>query len=580
MSQNENGSTPGAPVEEIQRDWHGLTLRLQQLETECGALERENQDLRSLVERVIEHRQKSHGELVNLLATLVTKLPINDVGVVVARLVEHNVHVNEVCASLAKGKLDDNMLQPAILKQIDKTKRDLLAAIKTAVADLMAQDAPFEAGLLESLGEQPENFFSPAFSRANRGFVKAQVPRERIIREFGEESLIFFKDVTTDVKFNPRPKPEEIMLAFKPDFAELLAQNPGAVGARRAEFEALHQAISQSREPSEKSRAQKSAFLRLSFFLELLHYYENQSTESPDVVFAQRLPPLIEQLVITGDSETLDEKLVESAEKLLAYIISEDQRKAVVNNIGKPGGLARILRYTLTFRMEELSDIDPLTVECIKQIIPQGVVPTSRSIATVLRLFNPHMQKSCIRAIMVTDRLRKEAAEKLGKAVAKELGLEEMAARITEQTTLSPEREREHAWNHIKDLIASRATPNEVIATIRKRLHGNYDADEVKACWIVLTDADPMVFVRVFCLFPYLPDGQPDPLARAILETFVTRLTHEKYAEVYTKTVHALKNLFKVKADSPALVNFISLTKWVDPVAAERISQDIGMSAH
>ncbi len=48
-------------------------------------------------------------------------------------------------------------------------------------------------------------------------------------------------------------------------------------------------------------RAQKNAFLRLSFILELLHYYDNQSTESPDVVFAQRLPPLIEQLVIAGE---------------------------------------------------------------------------------------------------------------------------------------------------------------------------------------------------------------------------------------------------------------------------------------
>jgi len=187
------------------------------------------------------------------------------------------------------------------------------------------------------------------------------------------------------------------------------------------------------------------------------------------------------------------------------------------------------------------------------------------------------MQQACIRAIAVTDRLRKEDAEKLGKAVATELGLKDVLNQLTEKSTLSPERERQLAWDHIKDMIGSRAAPNEVLASIRKRLHGQYDADEVKACWLVLTEADAMVFVRVFCLFPYLPDGQADPLARPVLETFVTRLTHEKYAAVYAKTVHALRNLFKVKADSPALVNFIALVKWVDAPAAEKISKDVGL---
>jgi hypothetical protein len=56
-------------------------------------------------------------------------------------------------------------------------------------------------------------------------------------------------------------------------------------------------------------------------------------------------------------------------------------------------------------------------------------------------------------------------------------------------------------------------------------------------------------------------------------------LTHEKYAAIYAKVLNALKNLFKVKADSPALVNFIALTKWVDPAAAQKIATDIGMVA-
>ena len=577
MADEQDNTIALVSVAKIQKEWADLTLRMAEAETALLAAQQENKSLRSLLERVIEQRQKSHGELVNLLTTLVSKLPLNDVGVIIARLVEHNAHVTEISASLVKGKFEDNALQPALLKSLDKTKRDLTEAFKPEVERLIKLDAPFEAGVLESLLEKPDNFFSPAIARANRAFVKGQIPRERALKEFGADALIFFKDVTTDVKFNPRPKPEEIMLVFKPEFAELLRQNPAVCTERRKELEALHEKIRQSRENCEKSRAQKNAFLRLSFFLELLHYYENQSTESPDVVFAQRLPPLIEQLVITGERDTLDEKLVEAVEALLVLIISTDHRKAVINNIGKAGGLPRTLRYTLAFRLEKFSDVDPLTVECVKHLIPQGSSPAPATLAAVLRLFSSEMQQTTIRAITVTDRLRKEDAAKLAKAVAQELGLKEVFERLNEQSTLSPERERQLAWDHIKDLIGTRTTPNEVIATIRKRLHGRYDADEVKACWLVLTEADPMVFVRVFCLFPYMPDGQTDPLARPILETFVTRLTHEKYAAVYAKTVHALRNLFKVKADSPALVNFIALVKWVDTVAAEKISKDVGM---
>jgi hypothetical protein len=576
MSEPQDQTIAFVSVEKIQRDWRDLTLKVAQAETECRALEAENKELRKLVQKTIEHRQKSHTELVTLLTTLVSKLPINDVGVLIARLMEHNQSVAEVCAGLIKGKLDDAVLQPALLKSLDKTKRDLTDAFKPEVETLLKLDTPYETTVLQSLLAKPDNFFTPATTRANRAFVKGQLPRERILREFGEAALLFFKDLTTDVKNNPRPKPEEIMLAFKPEFAELLAQNPNAAGGKKAELEALCAKVKTSRETTETARAQKVAFLRLSFFLELLHYYENQSTESPDVVFAQRLPPLIEQLVITGERDSLDEKLVVAAEALLALIINPDHRKAVINNIGKGGGLPRTLRYTLAFRAEQLTDVDPLTVECVKHLIPQGKAPDAKALAAVLKMFNAHMQQSCIRAISVTDRLRKEDAAALGKVVATELGLKSVLEQLAEKSALTPEKEREHAWNSIKDMIGSRATPADIIAAIRKRLHGHYDSDEVKACWLVLTEADAMVFVRVFCLFPYSPDGQADPLGRPILETFVTRLTHEKYADTYKKVVNALKNLFKVKADSPALVNFLALVKWVDAASAERIAKDIG----
>ena len=143
---------------------------------------------------------------------------------------------------------------------------------------------------------------------------------------------------------------------------------------------------------------------------------------------------------------------------------------------------------------------------------------------------------------------------------------------------LSPEKEQQLVWERIKELIASRASPSEITAAIRSRLHAKYDSDEVKMSWLTLTESDAMTLVRVFCLMPYLPDGQTDPIARAILESYATRLTHEKYAATYTKVVGALRNLFKVKADSPTLVNFITLVKWVDVESAARLAKDIGMN--
>ena len=572
MSDPEKAAGPLPSLEEIQRDWHDLTLRMQQSETECRALEQENKALRSLLEKVVEHRKKSHGELVNLITTLVTKLPINDVGVIVSRLVEHTAAVNEVSAALIHGKNEETLLQPAILKVLDRTKRDLTAAVQPLVEELIRLETPLDPAMLRGLAENPESFFNPANVRASRAFVKGQVPREQILKEFGDEALCFFKDLTTDPKHNPRPRPEEIMLGFKGDFEELLQQNPNLVAAKRADLMALLKRIRQSRE----SRPQKVAFLKLSFVLELLHYYDNQSTESPDVVFAQRLPPLVEQLVVTGETDALDEKFIKQAEELLAFIINADYRHAVVNNFGKAGGAARTLRFVLTFRSAIFTEHDPVTADFVKHLIGAQKNPQPEPIIAVLRLVNPEAQKVIVRAILNSDRLRREDGEALGRTLVQGLGLPELpsqaASGVSDKTHMGP-------WDIIKELIASRASPNEITEAIRKQLHAKYDADELKQSWLVLAESDPMSLVRVFCLLPYLPDGQTDPVARAVLESYANRLTHEKYAATYAKVVNALKNLFKVKADSPALINFITLVKWVDPDSAAKIARDIGMTA-
>ena len=173
--------------------------------------------------------------------------------------------------------------------------------------------------------------------------------------------------------------------------------------------------------------------------------------------------------------------------------------------------------------------------------------------------------------------MRREDAENLCKAVAKELGLKELEERLNARSIVSPEQERKMVWIGIEDLIASRATPGDIAAAIRNRLHARYDADELKQSWLTLTGTDPMSFIRIFCLLPYLPDGQTDLTIRPILESYIQRLLHEKYAATYAKVLTTLRNMFKAKADGPVLVNFIALVKWIDPEAAARLTKDIGM---
>jgi hypothetical protein len=578
-SQNGNRSVPS--LEDIQKGWQALASRVDQLEAERGALTEENKALRALLEKTIEHRQKSHGELVNLIAGLVSKLPINDVGVVVSRLVEHNTHVTEVCAALANGKIEGNVLQPAILKVMEQTKRDLTDAIKPTVEELIRLDTPLETKVLQSFAAQPDSFFAPEIVRANRCFVKGQVPRERIVREFGEAALVCFSDLTTDAKLNPRPKPEEIVLAFKSDFEALLQQESTLAADKKKELSALHQKIQRSKASTAEAQAQKNTFLKLSFVLELLHYYNHQNTESPEGIFAQRLPAVIEQLVVTNaEQDNLDEQLLKQAEGLLAFVAGHDQRLMVVNNVGKGGRAGRTLKLVLTLRMDKVPELDGVIATLVKHLVPAQKAPPAKAVAAVLRLIKPELQQLVIKAIATSTRIRKDEAEALALAVGKELGLKDIETELKKpEAAVSPEMEQRMAWENIKARLAQRTSPNDMAVVIRDRLHAKYDAEEVKQSWLALTAAEPMALVRIFCLLPYLPDGRTDPMAQAILESYVSRLTHEKYAETYAKVVHALKNLFKVKPDSPALLNFISLVKWVDPGAADRLSQDVGLPA-
>ena len=575
---------PIATVEEVQQGWHELRLRIGQLEAERGALAQDNKTLRSVLERVIEHRQKSHSELVLLLSNLVSKLPINDVGVIISKLVEHNAHVGEVCALLAKGRADTTLPQPAVLRALEQTKRDLAAAVKPAVEELIQLDPPLEKEMLEAIVKDPEASFSAKVVRAARCFVKGQLPKERIVRDFGEPGLVFFNDMTTDARRNPRPKPEEIVLAFKNDFEPLLQQDALLTPEKRQALQALHQRVQRSKGQTAPARAQRIAFAKLSFLLELLHYYGHQNTESPEGIFAQRLPALIEQLVIAGPQESLDEKLVAQAEALLAHVISADHRLMVVNNIGKAGELAKTLKLVLHLRLEKsagqnqarLNEIIPAFV---RHLIPTENLPSAQSLIAGLRLIPADRQRLVVLAIKASDHLRKPATEALVKTLAAELGLTGLETTVKAAAALPVEMERQQAWDEIKELITRRREPAAIAAAIRTRLHARYDADEIKQSWLTLIEADVMTFIRTFCQLPYLADGSADPVARAVMESYVNRLTHEKYAATYKKVVNSLKNLFHANAHSHTLVNFLSLVKWVDAAAAKKLSGDIGMPA-
>ena len=581
MVQSATVDAPSAAADEFQKVWHELRLRVEKLEAEKTSLEQENKSLRQLLERAIEHRQKSHSELVLLLTGLVSKLPINDVGVLVSRLVEHNTNVTQYLGALTKGAADNVMFsQPAVLKTLEETKRELLAALKPVVEDLVQLDTPLEKGMLEGLIPDPESFFSPRCSRANRCFVKGQVPRERVVREFGEGALVFFQDLTTDSKLNPHPKAEEIVLCFRNDFEALLQQANGLTPVKKEALQALYQKVQRSKAPTDQARHQKIAFQRASFIIELLHFYEHQNTEAPDVIFAQRLPALVEQLISTGSQEKLDEKLIVIVEGLIGFVINPDHRHMIVNNLGKAGGQAKTLKYVLKLRAEKVIEPDQTVTEFVKHLLPSPPQkpPPPAVLADMLRLLPPPMQKMIMRHILSSDRMRKSEAECLANATCELLGLKGLAEEAKAQLSVPPEVEQKMAWEKVKDMIARRMDATAIASAIRDRLNARYDADEIRLSWLALTEADPISLIRIFCHVPYRPDGKTDSIARPVIETYVTRLLHEKYAATYKKVVNSLKNTFTAKHDSPTLLNFLALVRWVDPAAANKLCTDIGMA--
>jgi hypothetical protein len=99
--------------------------------------------------------------------------------------------------------------------------------------------------------------------RANRCFIKSLVPRERILREFGEPALAFFNDMTTDPKLNPRPKADEIALGFRSDFESIWNRVPLFRRRKSSRFSRCRAGAKTGRHRGRAGTTQR--FLRLSF---------------------------------------------------------------------------------------------------------------------------------------------------------------------------------------------------------------------------------------------------------------------------------------------------------------------------
>jgi hypothetical protein len=250
----------------------------------------------------------------------------------------------------------------------------------------------------------------------------------------------------------------------------------------------------------------------------------------------------------------------------------------LINNLGKTGGPAKTLKYVLRLRVEKPPEADELIAEFIKHLIPSAKAPAAQELLPVLRLIHAQMQRSVTKAIIAYERLRKTEAEALGKALGDALGIAGVLEEVKAQPALPPEVERQMAWAKIKELIVVRNDATAIAAAIRERLNAKYDSEEIRQSWITLIEAEPLALIRIFCQIPYRSDGKTDSIARPILETYVTRLMHEKYAGTYKKIVNSLRNLHAAKPDSPTLVNFLALVRWVEPEAANRIAHDIGMA--
>ena len=101
MTEREIVASPVAAVEEIQQGWHELKSRVGQLEVQRLALQQENNPF-ACCSNASSITGKIAHELVIILTSLVTKLPLNDVGGIISRLVRAQYQCQPVSGRLGE----------------------------------------------------------------------------------------------------------------------------------------------------------------------------------------------------------------------------------------------------------------------------------------------------------------------------------------------------------------------------------------------------------------------------------------------------------------------------------------------
>ena len=144
--------------------------------------------------------------------------------------------------------------------------------------------------MLRTLIAKPETF-SPRRRPGEPLFCQGHVTRNGCCAEFGEAALGFQRP-DHRCRLNPRPKADEIVLGFKPDFLKRCCNRIPTWAGQTAGVERAVPA--DSKEPHghrRRARAQRNAFQRMSFLSSLL-LLRTSGHGGADVIFAMRLPAL------------------------------------------------------------------------------------------------------------------------------------------------------------------------------------------------------------------------------------------------------------------------------------------------
>ncbi len=207
MAQTENDPGPVPSVEEIQKAWRELTLKVGQLDAELTAAQQDNKVLRSLMERMIEHRQRSHSELITH-----SHRPRRQIA-------PQRPRRHRLAAGRAQRAGRRGFRQPC---QGENRGRSAAARHPEGAGENQARPRHRLEGpppgnwrgstrhsrpASSSRSSSSRTPFSrPPSSAPPAVTSRATSPRERVVKEFGEEALVFFKDLTTDVEIQSAPQ--------------------------------------------------------------------------------------------------------------------------------------------------------------------------------------------------------------------------------------------------------------------------------------------------------------------------------------------------------------------------------------